>query len=65
MRKQLKKFEAVKHHHFGQNEHGFWNGKEWVLNEEESVFYNHWSQAAQVSQENGGHGDFVAVILEF
>ena len=65
MRKQLKKYVATKHCHFGQNEHAFWNGKAWVLNEDESVFFNDRGQAAEVSQENGGHGDFVAVVIEF
>ena len=65
MRKQLKKFVAVKFHHFGQNKHAFWDGRNWVLNEESSVFFNDRDQAAEVSKENKGRGDFLSVVLEF
>ena len=65
MKKQLRKFEAVKFHHFGLNEHAFWNGKNWTLNEDDSVFYNDQDSAAEASKLNGGKGDYVRVCVEF
>lgn len=65
MRKPLKKFIAARLHSFGPNKHAFWDGKNWVENEEESVFFNHRDHAAEESKENGGQGDYIAVYLEF
>ena len=65
MRKQLRKYVAASLHHFGQNKHAFWDGKNWSSEEDDSVFFNSSDDAVKASKDNNGGGDCVSVRIEF